>query len=60
MRGGGVSAGEERGEARYDVPLAVPGPEAEPARRNGHRRGTPPAARPRLAADPAAAGGATA
>ncbi|SCE76295.1 1-acyl-sn-glycerol-3-phosphate acyltransferase [Micromonospora viridifaciens] len=33
-----MSGAEERGEARYDVPLTVPAPDAEPARRNGHRR----------------------
>lgn len=49
-----MSAGEERGEARYDVPLAVPGPDAEPARRNGHRRATAAAAEPTMKAAPAA------
>jgi 1-acyl-sn-glycerol-3-phosphate acyltransferase len=50
-----VSGAEERGEARYDVPLQVPGPDAEPARRNGHRRGSAPAAAPRAKAEPTAA-----
>ncbi|SCF08694.1 1-acyl-sn-glycerol-3-phosphate acyltransferase [Micromonospora tulbaghiae] len=41
-----MSSPEERRDARYDVPLGVPDPDAEPARRNGHRRVTAPAARP--------------
>lgn len=46
-----MSGAEERGEARYDVPLAVPAPDAEPARRNGHRRATMAAAAPAPDAD---------
>ncbi|GGR82757.1 glycerol acyltransferase [Micromonospora fulviviridis] len=49
-----MSAGEERNEARYDVPLTVPGPDAEPARRNGHRRAAAAAAEPAMKAAPAA------
>lgn len=49
-----MSAAEERGDARYDVPLTVPGPDAEPARRNGHRRAAAAAAEPAMTAAPAA------
>ncbi|SCE71046.1 1-acyl-sn-glycerol-3-phosphate acyltransferase [Micromonospora marina] len=48
-----MSSPDERRDARYDVPLGVPDPGAEPARRNGHRRLTAPSARPAAAADPA-------
>ena len=41
-----MSSPDERRDARYDVPLGVPDPGAEPARRNGHRRVTAPSARP--------------
>lgn len=50
-----MSGAEERGEARYDVPLAVPAPDAEPARRNGHRRPVMAAAEPGSAGGRAAA-----
>ncbi|SCL67823.1 1-acyl-sn-glycerol-3-phosphate acyltransferase [Micromonospora chersina] len=43
------------GEERYDVPLTVPGPDAEPARRNGHRRAAAAAAEPAMKAAPPAA-----
>ncbi|GAA4570289.1 lysophospholipid acyltransferase family protein [Micromonospora coerulea] len=41
-----MSGKDERREGRYDVPLTMAGPGAEPARRNGHRRPTA-AGRPR-------------
>ena len=44
---------DERRDGRFDVPLGVPDPGAEPARRNGHRRVTAPSARPAAPADPA-------
>lgn len=47
-----MSASPGRRDARFDVPPVGPGPDAEPARRNGHRPVTAPAARP---AAPAAA-----
>lgn len=47
-----MSSPEERRDARYDVPLDVPGPGAEPARRNGHRRVTAPSARPAAPVEP--------
>jgi 1-acyl-sn-glycerol-3-phosphate acyltransferase len=43
---------DERGEARFDVPLTVPGPDAEPARRNGHRPTTVAAAEPAPTEEP--------
>ncbi len=48
-----MSSPDERRDARYDVPLSVPDPGAELARRNGHRRVTAPSARPAAPADPA-------
>lgn len=47
-----MTSPEERRDARYDVPLDVPGPGAEPARRNGHRRVTAPSARPAAPVEP--------
>ncbi len=41
-----MSSPDERRDGRFDVPLGVPDPGAEPARRNGHRRVTAPSARP--------------
>lgn len=41
-----MNSPDERRDGRFDVPLGVPDPGAEPARRNGHRRVTAPSARP--------------
>lgn len=51
-----MSSPDERRDARYDVPLELPDPGAEPARRNGHRRVTAPSVRPAAPPDPAVAG----
>lgn len=46
-----MSSPDERRDGRFDVPLGVPDPGAEPARRNGHRRVTAPSARPAVPPD---------
>lgn len=48
-----MSSTPERWDARFDVPPTGPGPDAEPARRNGHRPVTAPAARPPAPPEPA-------
>ena len=48
-----MSSTPERWDARFDVPPTGPGPNAEPARRNGHRPVTAPAARPPAPPEPA-------
>jgi 1-acyl-sn-glycerol-3-phosphate acyltransferase len=41
VTGPGEERGRAHGDGRYDVPLIVAGPDAEPARRNGHRPAEP-------------------